>query len=94
MKSSAIKISHEKLHDALRLSQDVHIDDIFMNDGDRFTRSLHIILSGDHPYLTSHAENSEVATLPLYAMQDIQPTVGYGLAGMAQGFYSGIRRYL
>lgn len=93
MNQNAIKISHEKLHEALRLSEDVHIDDIFMNDGDRFTRSLHIILSGIHPYLTGHAENSEVATLPLYAMQDIQPA-RYGLANMAQGFYSGIRRYL
>jgi len=73
MKLSAIKIPHEKLHEALDLSDDVHISDMFLNNTDRYNRTFHVIVTGEHPVLQEHQEGSEVATNPLYNFQKIEP---------------------
>ncbi|CAN8142623.1 hypothetical protein THIOSC15_490008 [uncultured Thiomicrorhabdus sp.] len=99
MKTAATKISYEKLHNALELDESIHIDDIFLNTDDRYTRTFHVVLSGENPYIPEHQEGSQLATNPLYHFQRIQPLYGLGYTGMSgyhrgEGFYEGIRRYL
>jgi len=99
MRLAATKISYEKLHEALNLSDDIHIDDIFSNPDDRYMRTFHLVLSGLNPVIPDHQEGSQLATNPLYFFQQIQPLYnpnrwpqGQGMFG--EGFYRGIKRYL
>ena len=100
MRLSATKISYEKLHEALRLAPDVHIDDIFSNNDDRYMRTFHVVLSGENPVIMEHQEGSQLATNPLYHFQRIDslssPSYWGGLNRIPdrQGFYQGIMRYL
>jgi len=100
MKLAATKLSFEKLHEFLGLDPEVHIDDIFANNDDRYFRTFHIVLSGDTPVMPEHQEGSQLATNPLYHFQRIQPMAGLGYYSDSnrlpdrQGFYQGIMRYL
>jgi len=95
MKLSATKLSYEKLHEMLGLADDVHIDDLFLNNDDRYMRTFHLVLSGQNPVIPEHQEGSELATNPLYFYQDIRPLHSMGLpSSERQGFYQSIKRYL
>jgi len=100
MRIGATKLSFEKLHESLGLSPDVHIDDIFMNDADRYMRTVHVVLSGLAEVIPEHQEGSEIVTNPLYHFQDIEPLYSPSYYGGAErwsdrtGFFQGLRRYL
>ena len=100
MKLAATKIPFEKLHEALGLADDVNIEDIFLNNDDRYMRTVHLILGGNSPVLSEHQEGSQIATNPLYHFQNIQPLYSPSYYDSPrripdrQGFYQGIMRYL
>ena len=92
MRLASTKISFEELHRSLKLSEDIQIDDLFLNNDDRYMRTIHVVLSGDSPVIPEHQEGSQLATNPLYFFQNIQPL--YTSPVISEGFYSGIKRYL
>lgn len=97
MRLGATKLTFEQLHEALDLSDDVHIDDIFMNEGDRYFRTVHVVLSGLNQVIPEHQPGSQLATNPLYHFQSIEPIYSpsyYGGIGGGVGFFSGLRRYI
>jgi len=100
MRLGATKISFEKLHEVLNLDADVHIDDLFLNEQDRYERTIHVVLSGLSDIIPEHQEGSQLATNPLYYFQSIQPIYSPNFyAGENRfmdriGFYQGLRRYI
>ena len=69
MKRGAIKITHELLHELLSLDDKIHIDEVVIRYSDKFTRSFHIILSGDHKNMYEHLEGHEVCISPIEDFQ-------------------------
>jgi len=72
MKRGGIKVTYELLHEVLKLPEDLHIDEVFVTDQSKMTRSFCVALSGTNEKLTEHPEFYHLFMHPLEELKKTQ----------------------